>query len=223
MNLVELLLPPRCPFCGKIMVHTEPCESCLKTATELTASVCKRCGAYPEDCNCFGRNYAFKRNVSAFVYEHGPRQLVLRFKMQKKPQLAAFMARRMYYHILARLGTDFSCVVYVPQSAYRWFKRGFCPTELLAQNLADRFNVPCVQALKRVGSREQKELSFVERWANAQKNYALLKNAAVGGRVLLVDDLFTTGATLNACAALLRKAGADEVVCATFAIDVKKS
>lgn len=223
MRLTELLFPPRCPFCGKVMSYAQPCEACLKTATELTASICKRCGAYPEDCNCFGRNYAFSRNVSAFVYEHGPRHLVLRFKMQNKPQLSDFMARRLYYHVLARLGTEFSCVVYVPQSAYRSIKRGFCPTELLAQKVAEHLNVPCVQVLRRVGSREQKNLPFIERWVNAQKNYKLFKGATISGRVLLVDDLFTTGATLNACATLLRKAGAAEVACATFAIDVKKS
>ncbi len=223
MNLKQLIYPPRCPFCGRIMTEEVPCEDCLKQATELTAVVCGTCGASPEHCGCSGRTFAFRRNVSAFLYERSPRKLVLRFKQRKKPQLAAFMARRMYHHIKARLGTDFSLITYVPQTRLKSIRRGFCPARLLAETLSDRLNIPCVPLLRRLGGREQKYEKGNDRWINAKRNYALLKKAKVGGRVLLIDDLMTTGATLNACAALLREAGAEEVCCATFAITAKKS
>ena len=133
------------------------------------------------------------------------------------------MSRRMYFHIKARLGTDFSCVTYVPQTRKSSIKRGYYPSKVLAEYLALQFNLPCCSVLRRVGGKQQKYLSSAERWANAKENYALLPKASVSGRVLLIDDLFTTGATLNACAELLRSAGAEEVVCATFANAVKKS
>lgn len=223
MNLKDLVYPPRCPFCGAIQKEPIPCEPCLKATTELTAMVCPTCGAYPEDCCCGIRQFAFRRNVAAFAYVGAPRNLVLRFKMRNRPQLAEFMSRRMYFHIKARLGEDFSCITYVPQTRQSSMKRGYYPTKVLAEHLAARLNLPCVSLLKRVGGKQQKYVSTADRWANARSNYALLPNAKAQGRVLLIDDLLTTGATLNVCAELLRTAGAEEVFCATFAIAVKKS
>ena len=222
MNLKQLIFPPRCPFCGRIMKREEPCEPCLKAATELTSIVCGSCGADPEHCGCNGRTFAFRRNVSAFLYERSPRNLLLRFKQRKKPQLAEFMSRRMYFHILARLGTDFSVITFVPQTRKKWLQRGFCPAQLLAKNLSERLNIECKSLLRRKGGGEQKYVKGNDRWANAKRNYTLQKNAKTSGRVLLVDDLMTTGATLDACASLLLKAGAEEVYCATFAVTAKK-
>lgn len=223
MKLKDLIYPPRCPFCETIQKDAAPCKSCLKNTTELTAIVCRTCGAYPEDCHCGLRQFAFSRNVSAFAYAGAPRNLLLRYKQRNRPQLAEFMSRRMYYHIMARLGTDFSCVVYVPQTRKSSLKRGYYPTKVLAEAIAARLKLSCCGVLRRVGNMQQKYLSSEERWANAKVSYERIPNASVSGRVLLIDDLFTTGATLNACAELLRAAGAEEVVCATFANAVKKS
>lgn len=223
MNLLNLLYPPRCPFCGGILKEPGVCAQCLKATTELTATVCRVCGAYPENCHCGNRSFAFLRNVSAFTYEGAPRNLLLRFKQRNRPQLGAFMAKRMYYHIRARLGEEFDSIVYVPQSVRRSMERGYCPAKLLAEDLAARFECPCADVLRRIGGVQQKYLSSADRWSNAKESYSLKRNAKINGKVLLIDDLFTTGATLNACAELLREAGAEEVVCATFAITVKKS
>ena len=223
MKIKQLLFPPRCPFCGKVMKSEEPCENCLKQATELTAEVCQNCGADPEHCCCYGKTFAFRRNVSAFLYARSARNLLLRFKQRNRPQLAKFMGRRMYYHVLGRLGTDFSVVTYVPQSRKKSMKRGYCPAELLAKELSSRMKLPRVQVLQRIGDKEQKYVKKSDRFANAKQNYALRKDAKISGRVLLVDDLMTTGSTLNACAELLLKAGAEEVFCVTFAIAGKKS
>lgn len=223
MTLKQLLYPPRCPFCGRILAQEGACEDCLKKACELTASICKRCGADLEHCSCYGRSFAFQRNVSAFLYEHSVRNLVLRFKQRRKPQLAKFMSRRMYYHVMARLGTEFSAVTYVPQTKKKSMSRGYCPAKLLAEELAELLKVDCVKVLSRCGGREQKYVSGKERWENAKRNYKRMKGTTIHGKVLLVDDLITTGATLNACSALLLEAGADEVYCATFAIAAKNS
>ena len=223
MKLKELIYPPRCPFCGEIQKEAVPCGSCLKHTVELTAIVCNVCGAYPENCHCGLRQFGFKRNISAFTYEGAPRNLLLRYKQRGKPQLASFMSRRMYFHIKARLGEGFSCVTYVPQTYQSSMKRGYRPAKELARLIAAMLDLPFESFLVRIGNKQQKYASTADRWANAKENYALARGAKVSGRVLLVDDLFTTGATLNACAELLRSAGAEEVCTATFAITVKKS
>lgn len=223
MTLKELLYPPRCLFCGKIRPDGMPCEDCLKSAVELTATVCTVCGNYPENCKCSLRSFAFRRNVSCFEYAGGPRTMVLRYKQRYKPQLADFMSRRMYHHLRVRLGEEFDCITFVPQSYRSWVRRGFYPTKELAERLGIRMNLPVRSLLRRVGDSQQKYIRGGDRWANARKNYELLRDAKISGRVLLIDDLFTSGATLNACAELLRQAGAEEVCCCTFAISAKKS
>lgn len=223
MSLKSLLYPPRCPFCGKLMEREEPCAECLRNATELTAAVCRRCGAYPEDCSCGQWSYPFTRNVSCYLYEKSPRTALLRFKLRNSPQQVRFIGRRMYFHILARLGKEFSCVTYVPQSFQRTLKRRYNPTKILAEYIAGELGVPCKRTLWRVRGKQQKYLKGNDRWANARKSYKLRRKNVLSGKVLLIDDLFTTGATLSACAALLKEAGAEEVVCATFAINRKKS
>ena len=205
------------------MEREEPCAECLRQSTELTAAICKRCGAYPEDCSCMSRSFAFTRNISCFIYEKAPRNLLLRFKLRNNPQLAEFISRRMYYHIRARYGDDFDCIAYVPQTYLRSLKRGYCPPKILAEQLAERLGKSVVSPLRRTRNFQQKYLGGAERWANARRSHSLKRDASVSGRVLLVDDLFTTGATLNACAEQLKMAGAEEVLCATFAIKIKKS
>ncbi|MBQ8599789.1 MAG: ComF family protein [Clostridia bacterium] len=219
----KLIFPPRCPFCGRVEKNSRPCEKCLKSAKELSDAVCPKCGSFPEFCKCTSRSFSFKRNVSAFAYEGGPRLALLRFKERNAPQLSEFMANRMYHHIVGRYKTSFDAITYVPQTRLKSLRRGYCPAEILAGQLADRLHLPLIQPLMRVGNRQQKYLSAAGRYKNAGRNYALCKNISLRGKVLLIDDLFTTGATLDACASLLKKAGASEVCTATFCIAVKKS
>ena len=223
MTFKDLIYLPRCPFCWQIRFTNEPCPACLDKVTELTDVVCHQCGAPPANCTCRGRSVAFSRNISAFIYDHGARQMLLRYKEGQKPQLSKFMSRRLYYHVAARYPGGFSAVTFVPQSRRSDFRRGYCPAQLLAQGLADQMGLPLVPLLQRVGEREQKELKGRARWENAHRNFALLPRVSAQGKVLLVDDLVTTGATLHRCAQLLKEAGATEVATATFCIALKNS
>ncbi len=223
MRWLDYIYPPRCPFCGKINHTGYPCESCLEAAEEFTDLICKRCGAPPEYCKCTNRLYGFTRHLSCFSYKAGPRQLLLSFKERNKPQLAVFMARRMAHHITARYKMQFDGIAYVPQTRRSDLRRGYCPARLLAEQLGEQLNLPVVSALVRVKGKQQKYLSGNARWANARRSFKALPSADVYGRVLLIDDLFTTGATLNACAEHLKEAGAKEVYGVTFCIALKKS
>ncbi len=223
MNLKELLYPPRCPFCGKLQETELPCKPCMDTAEELTGEVCRSCGAHPECCCCHGTPNIFERNISCYYYKGAPRRVLLRFKLYYRPQLAPFIARRMASHIRGRYTQKFTALCYVPNSPLSFLKRGYWPTRLLGRELARQLNLPLVNGLKRVGFKQQKYLTAAQRQVNARKSYRLHRGITLSGPVLLIDDLTTTGATLNACADLLKKGGAEQVYTATYAITQKKS
>jgi competence protein ComFC len=108
------------------------------------------------------------------------------------------------------LGSRFDAVVLVPLHRARLARRGFNQAELMARGVARRIEAPILDKLKVVRrTRDQVELSANERWANVAGAYAA--RLPVTGKVLLVDDVFTIGATLSECAGALRKAGASEV------------
>lgn len=219
MKWRELIYPARCPFCGKAMKREEPCEICRESAIELTGEVCGVCGVLPRDCFCRPlQPFTFERNISSFYYVGGGRTLVLRYKERNRPQLAEFMAKRMFRQIEGRLEGPFSALVPVPNTVPATLRRGYSPTELLGDELSRMLQIPMKQVLLRRGMVQQKnQKSRADRWKNAEKNYALRKGASLSGNVLLVDDIVTTGATLEQCAALLKEAGAEKVFCITFA------
>lgn len=223
-KLKELLFPPRCPFCGRVGTREEPCKRCRISARELTGEVCKVCGVLPEDCFCRPlQPFAFERNISSFYYSGGARTLVLRYKERSAPQLAPFMAKRMLRQIQGRLEGEFSAIVFVPNTAKATWRRGYSPTQLLAQELSAMLEVPVVDGLTRNNAPQQKyHKRAADRWKSAKENYLLRKGVSLSGRVLLVDDITTSGASLHACAALLKKAGAEKVYAVTFAAPPKK-
>jgi competence protein ComFC len=107
-------------------------------------------------------------------------------------------------------GIRFDAVVAVPLHRSRLAKRGFNQAELMARGIARRINAPVLDKLKVVRrTRDQVELSADARRTNVVGAFA--SRGSVAGRLLLVDDVFTTGATLSECAGVLRKAGAGEI------------
>lgn len=217
MKLHELIFPRRCPFCGRLVKETGPCARCRENTIELTGEVCRICGALPSDCFCRPlRPFAFERCVSAFYYKGGARTLVLRFKEREKPQLAPFMAKRIYRQIEGRISVPLHQIVYVPNTKSATWRRGYSPTGLLARELSLLSSLPVEEPLVRLPTPQQK-FQKENRWESGHSNYALKKEARLSGNVLLVDDVVTSGASLDACASLLKKCGAEKVFCATFA------
>lgn len=222
MKWYELLFPRRCPFCGRLVKGNEPCERCKENTLELTGEVCRICGALPEDCFCKPlQPFSFERNISAFYYKGGARALVLRFKEREKPQLASFMAKRMYRQIKGRISELPKAIVFVPNAKHTTWRRGYSPTRLLAEELSSLLDIPVVDALIRLPAPQQK-YQKKNRWESGHRNYDLKKGAHLQGMVLLIDDVVTSGASLDACSKLLKKAGAEKIFCVTFAVSARK-
>jgi ComF family protein len=162
---------------------------------------------------------AFEAHTSAFVYEGPVRALVLLYKDQRRYPLARLLGRA-----VARRARVFwpeaawDAVVFVPSPLGRRLARGFEPAGLVAREAATMLDIPCLRWLKpRKAPRTQKGLSKAARKLNLRAAFAARKSDVEGTRLLLVDDVRTTGTTLREASRVLARGGA-VVHAATFAM-----
>ena len=170
-----------------------------------------RCG------ECAGRRLAFARARAAVEYDRRVRRIVGAWKERGLRRVAAWAAA-VVAEAVPPPPTD--VLTYVPGDPDRRLQRGHHAAEALARELARTWGIGLEPTLVRVrGSPRQRDLSRTQRRRNAAAAFAAVGPAPA--RVLLVDDVYTTGATANAAAAALRKAGSREVEIVTFARTIR--
>lgn len=203
---VTLLFPNRCVFCGQVTPGEALC--CTKCNARF-----RRTGA--EGVTIFGDLTVY----SCFYYKEQCKSALGRFKFQGERQLADYFAAEMSMLIEQRLGGfPFDHVVYLPMPELREKSRGYNQGKLLAAAVAARQGVECDGCgLVRPELFAQHDLHGSMRRKQSYGGFALSPNAKVTGRVLLVDDVATTGSSLVGCGQLLRRAGADSITAVTAA------
>lgn len=209
--LLDLLFPPKCPFCRKLLEkgQTLLCPDCQRDLPWALGAQGERTGEFIDLC------------TAPLWYRERVRDSHHRYKFSGVRAHAGPYAQLMAQCVSDRLAGKFDVITWVPIHGRRKWKRGYDQSELLAQRIGNKLGMPCVKLLKKV--RHTKAQSGLngesERRANVLGAYALLPDVQVEGkRILLVDDVVTTGATLSECARILRMAGAVQVFCVTLAI-----
>jgi ComF family protein len=225
-----LFYPPHCAGCG---AETGPreylCGSCIAGARRIREPFCEKCsqpfdGAIsgPFTCaNCGDRGYHFTCGVSCFRSTGVVRELIHRFKYNGdfflRHPLAAWLAATLEDARITREPFDF--LVPVPLHSARLREREFNQAEVLARTVGERTGVRVESCLHRVRyTTTQTRLDREERMENLRNAFELGQNHDVRNRrILLVDDVLTTGSTLDECARVLRGAGAASVRAITVA------
>jgi predicted amidophosphoribosyltransferase len=220
VGLADLLLPQRCLACavpGEVV-----CEGCRGRLRRLPPPFCARCGAptaWPVSrcAECAGRRLAFACARSAVVYDDAVRRIVTRWKEHGLRRLAS-LAADLVAEAIPRPAVG--ALAFVPPDPDRVLRRGHHPAERLARELGERWELPVLVLLKRprTGSK-QRGLRLADRRSNVRGAFRPAKDAP--STVALVDDVYTSGATANAAASALRKAGARRVDVVTFARAVR--
>ena len=223
-SLLSLVVPPLCASCREPELSGAPvCPGCAAAMPPI-GPCCRTCGApFPlpvESCReCRGRGFAFERAWAPFAYSGPARRLVLGLKagglVRSAPWMAAAIATR------APPGLLGGVLVPVPAHGERMRRQGHNHAGELAQALGRRAGLAVADVLRRrPGGRPQAGLAGGARRANARERVVVRGGAPPGGAVV-VDDVYTTGSTLDACAAALRAAGSGPVGAVCFARAVR--
>ena len=201
-SLLDFFFPRRCPFCGRVVGKALLCETCEK---ELPYSREVRTGT-------------FGRCAAPLYYEGTVREAILSFKFKGRTEALDCFGSLMARTAAQEFSGEFDAVTWVPVSAKRLRKRGFDQARYLCASLCVDWHTTPQETLRKV--RDNPPQSGLEeagqRRANVLGVYRA-PDAAAGLRVLLADDVVTTGSTLSECARTLLTAGAAEVVCVTLA------
>jgi ComF family protein len=228
---LDLVLPPRCLGCGEgVEAPGRLCPVCWRRLTFLAPPQCRLCGyplphALPAEplCGaCSADPPAYDRARAALRYDDGSRGLILAFKHAVRTDTAPAFGRWLT-RAGAELLADADLITPVPLHRWRLLKRGYNQAAILAQAVARESGVALLPDLvQRVrATASQQGLGGRARLENitsgAFRIHPWHRKRVEGARILLIDDVLTTGATIEACARVLRRAGAVQVDALTLA------
>ncbi len=230
--VIGFALPPRCPGCGTIVDgDARFCMTCWSGIDFLGPPICVQCAlplpmieADEMRCAaCLAKPPSFDRTYAAAAYGDLTRRIALKLKYGTRPAIALTIANLMARNVVA--GGD-ALLVPVPLHRWRIWRRGYNQSALVASALGRRTDVPvALQGLTRTrGTPPLKAMNSAQRRDTVRGAFAVAPGHGFAGRrIMLVDDIYTTGSTADACAKVLKKAGAQSVELHVWARVVRPS
>ena len=226
-TFINCLYPNKCAACDEIIDDGNIlCDYCgIVINNNDLSKTCFKCGMPKDNCRCKYREFRFKGIVGAFRNAGAAKTVCYSYKMGKRRELADFLTKRVYCAVKRAFGDiKFDAVCAVPATPGSRLKHGFDHAGIIAENLAQAMGVRYLSGVLRVRPfrRPQHKSVFRQRLENVRGKYYTVKRTDAK-RVLLFDDIYTTGATLDEAAKELMFAGVQEVYCAAvLATNVKK-
>ena len=210
-GILDFFFPRRCPFCGAVAGKELLCNKCLRSLP-FTGEHAVREGT-------------FGRCAAPLYYEDRVREAILQFKFKAKLGGLSCFGMLMAECAAEHYSGAFDAITWVPVSKKRLKKRGFDQTRYLTGSMCVDWHVAPIETLRKVADNPPQSTLETEeqRRANVLGVYeAVNAEQFRGKRLLLVDDILTTGATLSECVRVLKEAGAGEVMCLTLAMSRDK-
>ena len=219
--LLSVFFPRRCPLCDEVIPYgRDLCEKCEKKIPYIREPVCKKCGKQLENVkqeycgDCSRKKHHYIQGKAVFSYQKEMKLSMYRFKYSNKREYADFYAKeavKKYRTWIEWRGVE--VVVPVPMHKKKQRARGYNQAEVFAKKLGRQMNLPVeLRLVSRIkNTTPQKELNERQRKDNLKGAFQVKTNIVKYSKILLVDDIYTTGATIDAIAEKLLEAGAKEV------------
>lgn len=229
---MNIVYPKRCAICGEIVTHKENkvCSVCYKELPWIGEPRCKRCGKPVEDeeiefCyDCNRKQFYYEYGFSLWNYSSKMRQSIAHFKYHNRREYGKFYGEefvRVFGKQLLQLEPD--ALIPVPIHWTRYIERGYNQTEIIAQEIGKRLDIPVVDDLlvRKRKTVAQKKLDDKQRARNLEQAFSVSRKWQNGSnlrKVIIIDDIYTTGNTINMCAKVLKEYGIEEVYFAALCI-----
>lgn len=222
-SILGIFFTNTCPVCGQAVAfnHEGVCKECRGKIKYIREPRCRKCGRPLVDmcqvlCNgCSKRKHQFDSGVCVFEHSGEIKKSIYEFKYNNRRDYSEFYAKEAVKIYGRRLGEwNVQAIIPVPIHKERELERGYNQALEFGQALARYIGIPVEKRalVRRKKTAPQKELTEIMRYLNLKNAFDVEQNSIVGiKRVLLVDDIYTTGSTVDACSSILKKAGVEEV------------
>lgn len=220
-SLISSVYPLKCICCGEILDENIICDKCNSSLERVNYNnLCLECGVEKEFCECNYKIFRFKNTICAFENCGQARKIYYSYKFHRKQHYADFFAEEVCNAVKNCYGNVYFDIVCAVPS---YMKLGYDHCTYIARSVSKKLNIPFYENLILCVKRTKKQhnSTIKERLINVEGKY-MVTNHIYNKNVLLIDDIKTTGATLDECAKMLLFAGADNVYCATVLGTAKK-
>ena len=223
---LDLLFPSRCAVCDCVVGKKDDiCPECKKKLVYISPNICMKCGKEVNEreiyCyDCKRKNHQFDKNLAVFPYPF-IRKSLYRFKYAGRAEYADFYAKAaVMRHKDEMKEWNAEAIIPVPLHKKRLRKRGFNQAEELANSLGEILQIPVLKNLviRQKNTRPMKHLQASKRQNNLKKAFLIMENDVKLNTIILVDDIYTTGATLDELSKELKSAGVSTIYSITVAI-----
>ena len=223
-KIMDVVFPRRCPVCDDAVAYGEGlvCDECRSSLSLITEPYCIKCGRPVRDetrrmcpgCSKNSEEYEYIRGRAVYEYDEVLKDSIYRFKYGGRREYAEYYAYSMAKHLGAQLiKWKPDALIPIPVHKSRLRQRGYNQASVLAKELSKIISVPVREDIleRSEKTRVQKELSARERQNNLKKALKIAHYDVKLKNIVLIDDIYTTGSTINAAASCLRKAGVAKI------------
>lgn len=221
-KFINIFFPRTCPVCGKVVQESGGliCQDCKRKVRYISEPKCQKCGKSLKESvslckDCKNHKHIYNQGVCVFEYAGEIKESLYRFKYKNVREYGEFYgteAVKRYKKIFEKWKID--CIMAVPMYKKKEIQRGYNQAQVFAKAVSKHAKIPMVNKclIRTRNTIPQKELTGIQRKKNLENAFAIYKEKIKGyQRVLLVDDIYTTGSTIDACAGLLKAAGIKEI------------
>jgi len=227
--ILDIVFPPRCPICNELISQGKigTCDSCEGLLSFVEEPYCLKCGKPIEDekeeyCgDCKKRRHFFDEGRAVLIYDEHMSKSIYRFKYNGKQEYARFYGKIIYERLVRKIKQwNPDVIIPVPIHKSRMKKRGFNQAFLIAKELSKYSNIPVDNhiLIRKIPTKVMKNLDAKERENNLKKAFIVVKNSVKLNSVVIIDDIYTTGSTVDAISRVLREAGVSKIYFITVCI-----